>query len=1420
MKLYSGVIALVLSVGATGIPCWSQTPTYAFGFNAAGQAVTVDGVPLMSWNAALQAGVRLTGAATYSGSALTWSPPADAATSEMLRSVLYSGNGYNLQIPLTVGSYQVYLWTLENHQNHYRSMNVRLQGVQVAASVGDLLRGEWRKYGPYPATVLNGQLAMDIVPLKGEALLAGVAIYRAAAGGGGNLPPVVSLTSPAVGAGFLAPATIQLAATAIDPDGSIARVEYFDGSTLIGQSTTTPYSVTWSGAGLGPHTITAKAWDNGGASGVSAPVAITVSAPTQASDLGPLRVSADGRYFLKPNGDPFFFMADTGWPMLTQYGCETAERYIDKRASQGFNVILTVIAWSDVPPLQYAPLPDCQGHPPFLNDSPAQPNEAFFQRLDYLLQYAGQRGITLGILPMWGNTHAVFEQRFFKFANMRPYGRYLGERYKNVPNLFWVPGGDIPAAGGQTAMFRELAEGLRERDPNHLITYHPDFGNSGGIWFHNDSWFGFDMFQAWSWIERIPTLTATSRARNPPKPVVMSEGAYEDGQPPYWYPISPVHPPQIRKQAYWSLLSGCAGTTYGHIQTWTMDGDWLNRWETDGARQMTIYRNAFEPHQWWLLVPDQTLIVSGATGGMGYNAAARTSNGTEFFVYIVNPQSIGVDMSRITAFANANVVWLDPRNGQTQNVGTFPASGTRVFTVPAGWEDSLLMVLGTGTNVGDNVPPQVSVTAPAPNASLQGTATATASATDNIGVVGVTFYLNNTALGTEVTSAPYQRSFDTSPFANGNYSLKAVARDASGNMGTSALVPVQIANSVVPPTDNVPPQISVIAPASGATLQGTVTVIASASDNTGVAGVAFYLNDALLGTEVTAVPYQRSFNTATYANGSYSLKAVARDLAGNTATSALVPVTISNAVVPPADTVPPQVGITAPGSGAVLAGTATVAASATDNTAVQGVTFYLNDIALGTQVTTAPYQRNFDTSLYANGAYSLKAVARDLAGNTATSGLVPVQISNATTSPVPGVVRAINLGGAAVTVDGVAMSSWAQAQASGATSDGGVYSGSYGFALNPAAGTDTRSMLQSMIWGPGRDVRLNVPIANGSYQVYLWMVENHATGYRESNLLLQNQPAAAGLGRLPLGHWRRYGPYPVAVANGQLQVMLQRVAGDPLLNAIAILTSNATLPSSDTVPPQVSLTAPASGTTLQGTALATATATDDTAVAGVTFYLNDTALGAEVTVAPYQRSFDTTAFANAAYTLKAVARDSAGNTATSNLASVQISNTAVPPGGSVVKAINFGGAAVTVDGIAMTGWPQALASGVTTDGQSFSTRYGFILNPAADANTRTMLESLIWMPARDLNVNVPIANGSYQVYVWMMENNFTRYREVNLRLQNQTAATGLGRLPLGDWRKYGPYPVSVQNGVLQVQLQRVAGDPKLNGIAIVSAPQP
>ncbi len=102
-------------------------------------------------------------------------------------------------------------------------------------------------------------------------------------GGTPNQPPTVQIVSPAAGSSAIAPATFEISANASDTDGTVARVDFFDGDNLLGSDSSAPFSFTWANVPVGSFTLTARATDNSGATATSEAINVTVSPAPVAS---------------------------------------------------------------------------------------------------------------------------------------------------------------------------------------------------------------------------------------------------------------------------------------------------------------------------------------------------------------------------------------------------------------------------------------------------------------------------------------------------------------------------------------------------------------------------------------------------------------------------------------------------------------------------------------------------------------------------------------------------------------------------------------------------------------------------------------------------------------------------------------------------------------------------------------------------------------------------------------------------------------------------------------------------------------------------------------------------------------------------------------------------------------------------------
>jgi len=185
--------------------------------------------------------------------------------------------------------------------------------------------------------------------------------------------------------------------------------------------------------------------------------------------------------------------------------------------------------------------------------------------------------------------------------------------------------------------------------------------------------------------------------------------------------------------------------------------------------------------------------------------------------------------------------------------------------------------------------PAVAITAPASGATVDGTVVVTATATDDVGVTAVDFFVDGTAIGS-ASGTPLSVPWNTGGVASGSHTLLASARDAAGNVGVSTGVTVTVASGGA---DTQAPAAAVTSPSPGATVAGVVAVTASASDNVAVVRVDLLVDGAAVAS-ATAPPWAFSWNSAAASNGAHAVAARAYDAAGNVGTSAAVGVTVGN----------------------------------------------------------------------------------------------------------------------------------------------------------------------------------------------------------------------------------------------------------------------------------------------------------------------------------------------------------------------------------------------------------------------------------------------------------------------------------------------------------------------------------------------
>lgn len=291
--------------------------------------------------------------------------------------------------------------------------------------------------------------------------------------------------------------------------------------------------------------------------------------------------------------------------------------------------------------------------------------------------------------------------------------------------------------------------------------------------------------------------------------------------------------------------------------------------------------------------------------------------------------------------------------------------------------------------VGDTTPPTVLITNPVAGSTISAAVQLRASASDNVAVDKVLWYIDNVVQGTSFTAPDYPFWIDTTKLANGSHIIKAIAQDKTGNRSTPNEITVSIQNGGVPPPDTTPPTVSITSPTNGSVVTGTITVSANATDNVGVVRVEFYRDTSvLLGTDTNS-PFSTPFDTMSVANGSHIITAKAYDAAGNNA-SASVTVQVNN---PVPDTTPPTVQMDKPLniSDLSLPLSLQVTGTAADNVGVAKVEVTIDGGAIK-QASLSPSSWNLPITIDTAGSHTVTAKAYDAANNASLPATLTINI--------------------------------------------------------------------------------------------------------------------------------------------------------------------------------------------------------------------------------------------------------------------------------------------------------------------------------------------------------------------------------------------------------------------------------------------
>jgi hypothetical protein len=400
----------------------------------------------------------------------------------------------------------------------------------------------------------------------------------------------------------------------------------------------------------------------------------------------PVAVSANHRYLIDQNGSPYLLVGDSPQCLATKLSVADMDYFFTDREQHGFNAL-----WVDILCGPYtggqADYSTYDGMLPFTSPGDlSTPNPQYFARIDAMVQLAAAHGITLVLQPAeTGSFRDLL--RTNGAAKDFAYGAYIGHRYRQAPNIIWLSGNDYQT--DQWATFdpytTALARGLRSTDPNRLQTVELNYPVSLST--DNPNWADIiDLNAAYTY---APTYAEVLKGytHSPSRPVIMIEANYEGENN---LGGSPANGEILRRQEYWTMLSGAAGVFYGNHYTWGFQTDsWKDQFDTVGATQVSYMVKFFTSLPWSELVPDQghrlvtagfgTPTSTGLVSDSDYATAAMTTDGRLAVVYLPTPRAITVDMSRFRAPVTAR--WFDPTNGSytAATEGSIANTSTREF---------------------------------------------------------------------------------------------------------------------------------------------------------------------------------------------------------------------------------------------------------------------------------------------------------------------------------------------------------------------------------------------------------------------------------------------------------------------------------------------------------------------------------------------------------------------------------------------------------------------------------------------------------------------------------------------------------------------------------------------------------------------
>jgi hypothetical protein len=431
------------------------------------------------------------------------------------------------------------------------------------------------------------------------------------------------------------------------------------------------------------------------------------SAPDRAKVAYPLKASANRRYLVDQENRPFLMVGDSPQALIGRLSVTEAAFYMKNRADYGINTLWINLLCNGGTACNVDGA-TFDGIAPFSSPGDlSTPNPTYFRRADEMIELAAANDMVV-ILDPAETAGWLAVLRANGLAKARSYGEFLGRHFRRFPNIIWMHGNDFQTwqNPADNALVQAMAAGLRQADPIHLQTIELNYWSSASL--DSSVWASFvDLDAAYTYYPTYAQLL-TEYDRRDFRPTFMVEANYEFEHNPG---TDGGSHPNLRRQEYWTMLSGSTGQLYGSAFTWQFLRGWQTNLDTPGVSQLILMKRLFSGRRWYDLVPDRahttltagygTFTRRGSISTDDYVTAARTPDGALMIAYLPSGRTITLDMAKLKGKALAR--WYDPTDGSYRTIHGSPLAngGSRQFTPPpknGAGDDDWVLVLEASAN--------------------------------------------------------------------------------------------------------------------------------------------------------------------------------------------------------------------------------------------------------------------------------------------------------------------------------------------------------------------------------------------------------------------------------------------------------------------------------------------------------------------------------------------------------------------------------------------------------------------------------------------------------------------------------------------------------------------------------------------------